>query len=253
MRRPRAIFLPVAPMAPPPGYRDALQPGMFGYILQYLEGNTLFETMEVGVPWDSRQAARWVVVPTFVCPDWPFPAEYDDQNIHHKEGAITTYQGNGGVMINDRTWQPYVDYHKEDPSFRHGHIPYNGMFQWGDGRRVKDVADGLSNTFALLEFVHIDRINGVYSDPPGNVRPWIFGANSSQSAYCMKVLDMTPNTEIDRAADGIKFMYLPMGSFHAGGINAVYADGSVKFITDNIALDVYQAQGTTNRGDLVRE
>lgn len=236
-----------------PGYNDALQPGMFGYILQFLEGNTLFETMELEVPWATRQPARWVEVPTYVCPAWPFPASYDDQNIQHKEGAITTYQGSGGVWINDRSWRPYVDYHKEDSSFRHGNMPYNGMFQWGEGRRIKDVTDGLSNTYALLEFVHIDNFNGAYSDPPGNVRPWIFGANASQSAYCMKVLDLTPNTEIDRAADGVKFMYLPMGSYHDGGLNVVYADASVDFITDGIALDVYQAHGTTNRGEVVAE
>lgn len=243
-----------------PGYNDAMQPGMFGYILQFLEGNNLFDTMELNVPWDTRQPARFVEVPAFVCPEWSFPKVYDNQDIQQKEGAITTYQGNGGVFGTmdttsgtfkpDRTWRAYVDYHKGDT---HGHLPYNGMFEWGDGRKVKEVVDGLSNTYAILEFVHIDQAGGNYSDPPGNVRPWIFGANSSQSAYCMKVLDWTPNSQVDRVADGVKFMYLPMGSFHSGGINALYGDGSVNFITDDIEPVVYQSRGTIDGSEVVRE
>ncbi|MCA9240184.1 MAG: DUF1559 domain-containing protein, partial [Planctomycetales bacterium] len=234
---------------PAAGHNDALQPGMFGYILQFLEQNALFDSMDLDVPWSTRQPARFEVVEAFVCPSWPHAKVFDNQPIQQQEGAISTYQGNGGVWRNERTWQPYVDYHPEGP-LGHGNMPYNGMFQWGDGRKVCEVVDGLSNTYALLEFVHIDRTTSTYSEPPGNVRPWIFGANSSQSAYCMKVLDLLPNTDIDRAADKVKFMYLPMGSFHAGGVNACYADGSVHFIADGIELDFYQARGTIYGGEL---
>ncbi|WP_425395292.1 DUF1559 domain-containing protein [Aeoliella sp.] len=243
-----------------PGYNDALQPGMFGYILQFLEGDNLFDSMELEVPWATRQPARFVEVPVFVCPEWSFPKVYDNQDIQHKEGAITTYQGNGGVwgtlntatgnFGSDRTWAPYVHYHKGDS---HGHIPYNGMFEWGDGRKIREITDGLSNTYSILEFVHIDQVGGTYAEPPGNVRPWIFGANASQSAYCMKVLDWTPNSEVDRTADGVKFMYLPMGSFHSGGINVLMGDGSVTFVADDIEPIVYKSRGTIDGSEVVSE
>jgi prepilin-type processing-associated H-X9-DG protein len=127
------------------------------------------------------------------------------------------------------------------------------MFEWGKGRKIKEVTDGLSNTYAILEFVHHDQQAGSYDTPPGNVRPWIFGGNVSLSAYCFKVLDFTPNTDIDRAADGVKFMYLPMGSFHTGGVNVALADGSVDFLSDDISQDVYQAFGTINGGEIASQ
>jgi prepilin-type N-terminal cleavage/methylation domain-containing protein/prepilin-type processing-associated H-X9-DG protein len=246
-----------------PGYADALQPGMFGYILQYLEDNALFDSMQKEVPWSTSQPARWQRVDVYLCPEWPHPVVYaaGSQDIQHKEGAITTYQGNGGVFgvldpatgtfIADRSWRPYVHYHAEDSSSKHGHIPYNGMFEWGKGRKIKEVTDGLSNTYSVMEFVHIDELAGGYSEPPGNVRPWIFGANASQSAYCMKVLDWTPNAKVDRTADAVKFMYLPMGSYHSGGINVVHGDGSVDFVSDSIDRVIYLSRGTINGGEVV--
>lgn len=240
---------------PAPGDTDAHQPGMFGYILQFLEGNSLFDTMLLEQPWNSKQEARWVEVPTYICPEWPHPRVYPDgtTDLFHKEGAICTYQGNGGVWIADeaRFWVANkAKYYKEEGTGKHGHMPYNGMFEWGKGRKIREVTDGLSNTYALLEFVHHDQKSGSYDTPPGNVRPWIFGGNDSGSAYCFKVLDWLPNSPVDRTAHQVKFMYLPMGSFHTGGINVALADGSVDFLSDDIAQNVYEAFGTINGGDV---
>ncbi len=230
---------------PAPGDGDAYQPGMFGDLLQYIEQGAIYDNMLLKQPWNSNQPARFMEVDVYVCPDWPHPRLYQPGStaITHQEGAICTYQGNGGVWINDRTWRAGTHY-KAEGSGKHGHMPYNGLFEWGKGRKIKEVIDGLTNTYAILEFVQIDQVAGQYDQPPGNVRPWILGGNNSGSAYSFKVLDFTPNFEVNRTGTTTKFMYLPMGSFHSGGVNVVLGDGSVDFLTDDISPIVYHAYGT---------
>lgn len=245
---------PAGATSGPGGDKEAYQPGLFGDLLQFMEQTAIYDTMLLKQPWNTMQPARFMEVSSYVCPDWPHPRVYlqGSTSITHQEGAIITYQGNGGVWINDRTWRAGSHY-KPEGTLKHGHMPYNGMFEWGKGRRVREVIDGLSNTYAFLEFIHIDSVAGSYDQPPGNVRPWILGANDSGAAFTFKVLDFTPNTKVERQADGVKFMYLPMGSFHSGGINVVMADGSVDYITDDISQLVYQARGTINGEEVVNQ
>jgi prepilin-type processing-associated H-X9-DG protein len=41
-------------------------------------------------------------------------------------------------------------------------------------------------------------------------------------------------------------------SFHQGGINAVYADGSVHFLSENIRIEIYAALLTREGGEVVQ-
>jgi len=47
----------------------------------------------------------------------------------------------------------------------------------------------------------------------------------------------------------IAYNDLPFGSFHVGGANFAYGDGSVHFMPDTIDLDVYLALGSRNGGE----
>ena len=42
----------------------------------------------------------------------------------------------------------------------------------------------------------------------------------------------------------------PPTSGHIGGVNVLFGDGSVHFVTDSISLPTWQALGTRNNGDL---
>jgi prepilin-type processing-associated H-X9-DG protein len=44
---------------------------------------------------------------------------------------------------------------------------------------------------------------------------------------------------------------LPPSSNHPGGVNVVFADGSVKFIKDTLAIQTWWALGTRNGGEIV--
>jgi prepilin-type processing-associated H-X9-DG protein len=49
------------------------------------------------------------------------------------------------------------------------------------------------------------------------------------------------------------YMYKSARSRHPGGVNAVYADGSLRFVTNDIAADVWRAMGTMNGSDTTQE
>jgi prepilin-type N-terminal cleavage/methylation domain-containing protein/prepilin-type processing-associated H-X9-DG protein len=43
---------------------------------------------------------------------------------------------------------------------------------------------------------------------------------------------------------------LPPSSYHPGGVNVLFGDGSVHFLKDNVAIDVWRALGTRNGGEV---
>jgi prepilin-type processing-associated H-X9-DG protein len=42
----------------------------------------------------------------------------------------------------------------------------------------------------------------------------------------------------------------PASSLHVGGVNVLFADGSVRFIPDSIDLELWRRLGTFNAGDI---
>jgi prepilin-type processing-associated H-X9-DG protein len=53
--------------------------------------------------------------------------------------------------------------------------------------------------------------------------------------------------------NGLSIADLPFGSFHPGGANFSYGDGSVKFLTDDINMTTYLALGSRNGGEVTSE
>jgi len=222
------------------------QPGLFGHMLPFLEEDNVYKEIDLTAEWNAMQRMRWTEIPSYICPSWPHATVYSGPDMivpyaEFKEGAITTYQGVGGAM---RRGVEFSD-------GSHGPMPHNGLFGWGIGRRMGAVEDGLSNTYAITEFVQIDLTEGgAHTNPPGNVRPWMLGGNASIASYTFKVLELPPNTIVDRVEQGVPFNHLPMGSFHGGGINMLRADSSITFVEDGIDFDLYQAQATVADGEV---
>ena len=45
--------------------------------------------------------------------------------------------------------------------------------------------------------------------------------------------------------------FINAGSFHPGGANFAFADGSVRFVKDSVSMVTYQSLGTRNGGEVV--
>ena len=134
----------------------------------------------------------------------------------------------------------------------------DGVFGVNRGARIGDIIDGTSNTLLLSEIIpgHNCTIRGalIYDEGP------VFMTDYSPN-------DLTPDIvrwcdEKDSAADarapcsgvlGTNYdMVLHTSrSMHAGGVQSGLCDGSVRFVPETIALDVWWALGTPDGGETV--
>ena len=236
----------------PPGIPGRSLQGLFSYMLPYLEENAVYQQLDLDDARahhsadERRNPVRFYPVTTYFCPSFDSgQVFYSAVAGSYQLGAITTYQGVCGRLSD-----------AEDvitTASIYGDLPDNGAFGWEFRRRVSEVTDGTSQSLAIGEFVHRDRIAGAYVEPPGNVRPWILGDNGGIGTYAAKVAELPPNIEIDRVADGVAFNHLPMGSFHSGVTQFVLLDGAVISIADGVDLEVYQAMATVNSDDILTQ
>jgi prepilin-type N-terminal cleavage/methylation domain-containing protein/prepilin-type processing-associated H-X9-DG protein len=228
----------------PVGCLDNTKHGLFTWILPHVEQNAMYNQLNLSGS-GQGDPNRYTRVKTYICPSYPYDGVVRGSAQSYMNGAMTTYLGTGGIL------PPPNASGIVGSSF--GDMPmdgnYAGIFGWKFYRDPVRVTDGLSNTFAMGEFVHRDFQGGTYSQPPGNVRGWIMGDNGSLATYTFRVLEIPLNAKVDRIADGIPFNHLPMGSYHPGGANFVMGDGSVHFVSDTISFAVYRALGTCRLGE----
>ncbi|MCX7412580.1 MAG: DUF1559 domain-containing protein [Planctomycetia bacterium] len=222
--------------------------GLFSYLLPYLDQMPVWASWNVTVPNPTVDAHRYTVIPTYICPSWTDPPVFRDRSHTPQNGAITTYQGNNGAQV---TPNPRLV-----ASLLYGALPNNGLVCYGEGADsgraaatasvpLARVRDGLSNTMALLEFVHRDDDAGILDSAPGNVRSWILASNGDKGLYTAKVVGFPPNQMgISRAVDGTLFNHVPFGSFHPGGLGVAMGDGSVRFVDDFIDINTWRALAT---------
>ncbi|HOM16110.1 MAG TPA: DUF1559 domain-containing protein [Thermoguttaceae bacterium] len=230
----------------PQGVPDNNRYGFFTFILPYMEHQAVYNRIKQDVlPYNSPEL--YTPIPEYICPSYRGPSIIQNSPTAYENGALTTYQAVGGKLPftgcdSSTTSETCVK------STEYGDMPKNGPFGWKLKRRIDDVKDGTSNTLFVGEFVHADK-TGVCSGFPGNVRAWIRSNNGNYGSYTFKVVVYGVNAAVERVADGIPYNHLPMGSHHPGGANFLAGDGSVHFVSENIALDVYKALSTVEGGE----
>ena len=237
-------FQPAQDETFPMGSPGGGEHGMWTTMLPYLEQQNIYDNCEFdGNTGDDPML--YTLIEFYVCPSYPYKKIYRSGETTHsyQVGAMLTYQGVAGARIDPS--QPV-----KTSSF--GDVPENGMFGYEFARSVSEIRDGLSNSLAIGEFVHIDKgTSSSYAAPPGNVRAWVRGDNSSWGSYAFKVGEFPPNADIDRIGDGVDYNDLPMGSHHPGATLFVFGDGSVHSLSDSIDFDTYQALCTVNGREVI--
>jgi prepilin-type processing-associated H-X9-DG protein len=120
--------------------------------------------------------------------------------------------------------------------------------------KLKDFTDGTSHTMLLSEVIMATPDNEfdirgdmLNDDTPCTMYQTISTPNSGTD-YSVFQPSTGKNPENPQPylppPDG--YMYKSARSRHPGGVNVVYGDGSLRFITDDIALDIWRAMGTMN-------
>ncbi|MFQ5733772.1 MAG: DUF1559 domain-containing protein, partial [Planctomycetaceae bacterium] len=249
------------------------------FLLPFVERGNEYNLTNVNQrPWDSRGwfgndniAAQSVRIPVFNCPS--------QANQTAGGRANFTYAINMGVAGNGQGNQ--------------GHHNGMSAYVGGGGRsdkalRFKDVTDGTSNTACYSEFVippagnfpigSLNRNRQVHSwagnfrrTPAqnraaclaqnsfvGNSRnamrgaswAWSFVGNGSTYTHTM-----LPNDKPCHSFEGdwLGSTMMSASSFHPGGVQVALTDGSVRFVSQNIAYNIWVAIGTRNGNEVVGE
>jgi prepilin-type N-terminal cleavage/methylation domain-containing protein len=203
-------------------------------ILPYIEQDNLWRLSPPaagpsGQTPDRNAAIDLMVVPTYQCPSRALPA-YVSLNY-------------GGRLI----WRAdYVSTYGTSGEYDNTH---NGMSVDNFEPRLSalGVIDGTSNTLMVGEkYIPINRYasDDWGSDPITRGHGW---------GVCRRAWDPPIPDNIGQTQPG-NWNYGAnerLGSAHQVGINTVFADGSVHFMTYNIDVNVYRALGTRNGGEVV--
>jgi prepilin-type N-terminal cleavage/methylation domain-containing protein len=228
---------------------------MFTFILPYIEETSLYKTLDIVKGKTYASPARYVKVAAYICPDYPEDPAPTGTGINDaSDGALTNYQGVGGS---------YLGVTAATVTSTHGNHPQNGLFTikhksaplMTGGVRLARVADGLSKTLMLGEFVHRNYQKGKYNNFPGNIRPWVLGCNNNNKigSYTYKIVaKYNLNAVIERVdGDNDDFNHMPFSSLHQTGAHFAMGDGSTQYLSDDIELIVLQGLASRNGGESV--
>lgn len=115
------------------------------------------------------------------------------------------------------------------------------MFMYIRSMKYADCADGLSNTFFVGEVIK------VHTSQSSN-RWWI----GSRHLDSLRTTDNPLNQPVGTGVvygSGTSAVNGAFGSYHPGGGNFGFGDGTVRFVSDTIDLAVYRALSTREGGE----
>lgn len=210
-------------------------------IFPFVEMQPQYDRLEFGfTPQYDSERNREIMqgeYPLFLCPSDPYRGlttpwsnEKDRARILH---YFAVHGSNEGSRLN----------HPDGTSCgTYGHCNgHDGIFFNDSATRISDITDGTSNTAMVCEVWGRKYKN--HQGPSAGEEDR--GAESSRGMHVHSAVyfDYTPNS----------YRWNPWhaNSFHPGGVNCLFADGSVHFISDSIDLATFKALSTISGGEVV--
>ncbi len=240
--------------------------GFTEYLLPYMDQANVYNQINFSMPLldgvltaGPMKTAYSTVIPVFVCPssargdsvvnvqyaagDW-----WNASAVNYITGAMD-YAPFGG-MVGSSTALYALTVAPTAPQARRQGILSDDNIKV----RIGDITDGSSNTFILYERAGRNNLyqrgklistNGTYGGgwaDPGTFEDWVAGSSADGSLHKGVCAINCSN----RSGDGGY-------SFHVGGIHILMADGSTKFLSENVSQVVFASlatyQGGTITGD----
>ncbi len=241
-------------------------------LLPYIEQDNLYRMIDFTQPYSAQPQVTAKQVPIYLCPSEPKTLPRQDGQLTH---IPVSYAANAG------TWLIY------DPrTGQHG----DGAFAVNARLGIADFTDGLSNTVAFSEvktYTPYLRDSGNPNTPtapvPANPAAVVaFGGDFKPDSGHTEWVDarthqtgfttvFPPNTRVPYTGAGGEFdsdftssregrspahvtlAAVTARSHHAGVVNALLMDGSVRTFANGVRLEVWRAYGTRAGGEVVGE
>ncbi len=261
------------------------------WILPYCEGSVVTEqAIDVfALSGDAYGSAmdelNRLIMPMYYCPSDPDIKNQQEKYLSADRrqmsyaGVSGSYFSRTGECTTTKQSGVYC-VQSSDPTFAQNN--YDGLMIQDWPVKLRQVTDGLSNTIMIGERWYAVRawMIGSYwrspTDPPqgrGRNLPAPPGPQPVTALFAMK--NVTANVPInhdlnlscyvghqnttdrpsvpDTSARTLSVNDLPFGSFHPGGVNFGYGDGSVNFLPDDIDLAVYVSLASRNGEEVIGE
>lgn len=222
------------------------------FILPFIEQQALYDlavrTDRFGsTPGPNLQKLFSAVIPTMLC-----PSDVEGELVGGSNRARGNYVANNGIG-------PLGSERSASPVTRGA----NGVFIANRALGMRDLIDGSSNTAVMSELLKVPGTPGTKFDyrgvlhyPEGpfyhhNRTPNTNIADEIRNNFCI---------DIDRApcngtysAFNTRAMILSARSLHPGGVHVLLGDGSVRFVSDTIHVDTWEALGIPDDGQVLGE
>ncbi|HEX4412212.1 MAG TPA: DUF1559 domain-containing protein, partial [Lacipirellulaceae bacterium] len=197
-------------------------------------------------------------------------------------GVLGSYYSRAGVSKTSKTQGIYCVWGNPNPQDLLGPNNFDGLLIHDWAVKLKQVTDGTSKTLMVGERTYQIRawMIGAYfttpTDPPVNVHnPILPSGPQPETAFfaCKNINDIAllnhdpytgcyighdnaagdhPNVP-DSTPRTISCNNLPFGSFHPGGVNFAFGDGSVEFLNENLDTKTYLAMGSRNGEEVISQ
>ncbi|MCA9057897.1 MAG: DUF1559 domain-containing protein, partial [Planctomycetaceae bacterium] len=190
---------------------------------------------------------KTAIAPTFMCPSDPA-----NPKIHNGSTTANAQGFHGNYVLNAGN-----SYFNEGGYANSANL--NGVFYVASQTRIEDIKDGSSNTLLSSEIILVpdgavgsgqEDIRGRYHNVAhaGALFSTKYQPNSTQPDrhnYCLNKVQEAPYT-----ATGTDVI-VSARSYHTGGVVAGLADGSVRFLSNNIDVVIYNALGSRSGKEVI--
>jgi prepilin-type N-terminal cleavage/methylation domain-containing protein len=225
-------------------------------------------TINASSPTWPNKVACGVPVPVLRCPSLSIPEGFSNSGIPDRRPA--SYRVVTGSLIasddNSTRPAPFNAAPYTSLEFSPARDPgVNGIMVGAGKTNMRDISDGSSNTvmvgesFTDPEYVKDNQgmdywnffIPQIWDN--GTMRCWSVGNGSgTEHTEAAGSTLVKINARLDPTVHGV-LMEVSFGSYHVGGAHFTLGDGSVRFISENVDLRLYQSLGSRNGGEIVGE
>ena len=216
-----STFPPSSINAPFQRYGGALDPGhsWMTLILPFIDEASIYNAYNFDIKQDAAANLNTVakqVIAQYLCPSCPY---YNVKTIYGWNHGGNHYAASGGI---------YPNYSCDSWEDMNTDSRYGGVFHVDSRTCIRDIRDGTSNTIALGEMI---------GRADNNSYGWTRGRYDAVLRCAGYAANHRLNTfDANNELGGRTF-----GSLHEGGAFFCFADGQVRFLSENIDWNAYRA------------